>query len=91
MNTIPFQPNNNAAPPFQTTVTLDGQSYALITMWNFYGSRWYVSLTDGNGNLVWYGPQIGSPPNANIYLTPGLFTTSTLLFRQSTQNFEVGP
>jgi len=91
MTTIPFLPNNNAAPPFQATVTLDSTSYSLVTMWNFYASRWYVSLTDQGGNIVANQPLIGSPPAVNIILFPGLFTTSTLVYRVSTGNFEQTP
>jgi hypothetical protein len=91
MTTIAFLPSPTATPPFQATVTLDGNSYSLVTMWNLYRGDWYYSLTDQNGNLVVNQPLIGSPPGADILLTPGLFTTSTLVFRVSTQQFEIGP
>jgi hypothetical protein len=91
VTTIAFTPNNNAAPPFQATVTLDGQSYSLTTRWNLYRVGWYFSLTDQSGNLVVNAPLVGSPPNATIYLAPGIFQTSTLAYRVSTGQFEVGP
>lgn len=88
---IPFTPSVTAAPPFSALVTLDGASYSLVAMWNVYAGRWYFSLTDQNGNLIINQPLIGSPPNANIYLAPGVFTSSTILFRVATQNFEIVP
>ena len=91
MTTIPFTPNNSNAPPFQALVTLDGVSYNLITMWNLYRGDWYVNLTDQSGNVIINQPLIGSPPDFNIYLFPGLFLTSTVLYRVSTGNFEIGP
>lgn len=98
MTTIPFLPNNASAPPFQANVVLDGASYSLVTMWNSYragaGSDpgdWYMSLTDQNGMVIVNQPLIGSPPDSDIPLAPGLFTTNTLVFRASTQNFEIGP
>jgi hypothetical protein len=91
LTTIPFTPSTTAAPPFSVQVTLDGSPYTLVTMWNLYRPGWYVSLTDQSGNLIINQPLIGSPPNANIYLAPGIFTTSTLLFRVSTNQFEIGP
>jgi hypothetical protein len=91
VTTIPFTPNNTSSPPFQTTVTLDGTSYSLSTMSNFYGKRWYVQLTDQSGNIIQNMPLIGSPPNFDIYLFPGLFTTSTVLYRIGTGMFEIGP
>jgi hypothetical protein len=91
MTTIPFVVNNSAAPPFQAIVTLDGASYSLTTAWSMYRKGWYYTLTDQNGNVIITAPLIGSPPNATIYLAPGLFTTSTLAYRSGTNNFEVGP
>ena len=90
MTVIPFQPANTS-PPFQTVVTLDGAQYALAVTWNVYGQRWYVTLTDDNGNIVWNGAMIGSPLVSDILLAPGIFTASTILFREDTGNFEVNP
>jgi hypothetical protein len=98
MTTIPFTPNPTTAPPFSAIVTLNGQPYTLATAWNMYRTGcapitegWYMSLTDQNGNLLINQPLIGSPPNANIYLAWGLIGASTLVFRVSTNSFEVGP
>lgn len=86
---VPFTPDPVAAPPFSALVTLDGASYSLVTMWNFYSSRWYFSLTDQFGNLTINAPLIGSPPDSDIFLAPGVFTSSTLLYRATTGNFEI--
>jgi hypothetical protein len=91
MTVIPFTPQANGFPAFSALVTLDGQPYTLVTMWNAYRYDWYLSLTNQSGQLVINQPLIASPPGANIYLAPQLFTTSTLLFRESTNSFEVGP
>lgn len=91
MAIIPFTPVNNQSPPFQSIVTLDGQPYTLQTRWNVAAQRWYVSLTDGSGNVTWYGAMIGSPLGYDIPLALGVFQTSVILFRQDTGNFEVTP
>lgn len=91
MTVIPFTPNPTTAPPYSTLVTLDGQSYSLVVAWNLYRGDWYFSLTDQGGNLVVNQPLIASPPDSDIYLAPGLFTASTLVYRAATGNFEVGP
>jgi len=91
MTTIAFLPNNASTPPFQAQVILDGNPYTLAAMWNLYRAFWYVSITDQSGNLVCNQPLIGSPPTSNIYLFPGIFTTSTLVYRPSTGNFEQTP
>lgn len=91
MTTIAFRPSTATNPPFSTVVTLDGIAYTLVAKWNLYRPGWYVSLTDSNGNLLINQPLIGSPPDSDILLAPGRFTTSTLLYRTSSGNFEIGP
>ena len=86
---ITFAPNNSQAPPFQVSVTLDGVSYLMVVVWSVYRQDWMVSLADQSGNIVINQPLIGSPPNADIPLFPGLLKTSTILFRVSTQQFEI--
>ncbi|WP_186157958.1 phage baseplate plug family protein [Burkholderia gladioli] len=88
---IAFNSSNVTSPPFQETVTLDGVSYSLSVAWNIAGQRWYVTLTDQNGNIVWSGAMVGSPIGFDIPLAPGIFSTSTLLYREDTGNFEVNP
>ena len=91
MTTIPFAPSPTLAPPFQTVVTLDSAPYSLAAAWNFAAQRWYASLTDSSGNVAWYGALIGSPLGYDIPLAPGIFTTSTILYREDTGNFEITP
>jgi hypothetical protein len=93
---IPFQPTPGASPPFQTSVTLDGNSYTLTCFWNFYrggggGSGWYMSLSDISGNLIVGKALIASPPNSDINLVWGYFSNSTLVYRDQTGNFEQTP
>lgn len=88
---IPLVLSSAAAPPFQTLVTLDGASYNLAVFWNFAAQRWYASLTDRAGNMVWNGAMVGSPLSYDIPLAPGVFQTSTILFREDSGQFEVSP
>lgn len=87
---IAFQPQNNNSPPFQSPVTLDGATYGLSCSWNILG-RWYLSIADQSSSVVYYGALVGSPDDFDIYLAPGIFQTSTILYRTSTNNFEVNP
>jgi len=91
MTTIPFTPSPTQSPPFQTIVTLDSKPYNLTAMWNFAAQRWYVSLTDGSGNVAWYGAMVGSPLNYDIPLAPQVFQTSQILYRADSSQFEVTP
>ena len=88
---VPLAISPNAAPPWTGQFTLDGQSYQGILWWNFYAQRFYLSLAQQNQAPVWYGPLIGSPLDADIYLAPGVFQTSTILYRADSGNFEVNP
>lgn len=87
---VAFNPSTTGIP-WVGQFTLDGTAYKAQASWNIAGQRWYISLTDGSGNVVWYGPLIGSPMGFDILLAPGVFTQSTLLYRADTGNFEVNP
>ena len=89
MTTIPFLPSAAITPPFQANVTLDGSDYILAAIWNLAGQRWYISITDQSGNIAWEGAMIGSPLDYDILLAPGVFTTSTILYREDTGNIEI--
>jgi hypothetical protein len=91
MTIIPFTPNNNGSPPFSAIFKLDGQNYSGAAIWNFATQRWYFTLTDSSGNIKWNGAMIGSPLNYDIFLALGIFSTSTILFREDSGNFEVNP
>jgi hypothetical protein len=88
---IPFTPSNNSTPPFSTPLTLDGTSYAGSVTWNITGQRYYLQILDQSGNQIWTGALVGSPLGYDIPLAPGIFNTSTLLYRADTGNFEVTP
>lgn len=91
MTSINFTPNPNGSPPFQTTVTLDGAPYGLSVTWSLAGQRWYMTLTDANGSVAWSGAMVGSPLTSDIYLAPGIFQTSTILWREDSGTIEVTP
>jgi uncharacterized protein YqgC (DUF456 family) len=88
---IAFAPSRTQTPPFQVPVTLDSIPYNLTAMWNFAAQRWYASLTNASGSAVWYGALIGSPLGYDIPLAPGIFTTSVILYREDSGNFEITP
>ncbi len=92
MTLIPFTPNSNSnTSPFTTILALGVASYVFQVAWNVYRGDWYFSLTDQSGNPIINQPLIASPPDADIYLAPGLFPTSTIVYRPSTGNIEIGP
>lgn len=78
---VPFAPNANLAPPFTATFVLDGAQYAATATWSVYAQRWYLTLADQQQNLIWHGALVGSPIGFDIPLAPGIFATSTLVYR----------
>jgi len=86
---FPFTPSATQAFTFQPS--LDGQIYTATIMWNLADQRWYLGLTDLSGNSVVWIAVIGSSDLYNINMLAGYFSTSTMVFRQSSQQFEVTP
>lgn len=71
--------------------TLDGQEYSVVVTWGLFGKRWIVNVYTLQGVLVMERPLVGSPPDYDIDLVQGYFSTSSLVYRVSTNNFEVSP
>jgi len=84
-----FAPGNNQNFSFQPT--LDGLQYSAVVTWNLFGQRWILNIYTLQGTLVLQKPLTGSPNGYDINLVGGYFTTSTLVFRERTNNFEVSP
>lgn len=85
---VVFQPSPLVA--FQFLATLDEQLYTCSVRWNVFGQRWYLYISTQDGTLVVAQALVGSPPDYDISLTAGYFT-STMVFRQDTQTFEITP
>lgn len=86
MTLINFNPSPYAN--FQFSPTLDGGTYTAIITWNAYSTRYYLSIYDNFGALKVSVPVIPSPDEYDINLVKGFFTSS-IVFRQSSNNFEV--
>jgi len=83
-----FSPAPNSL--FQFTPTLDGQQYNAIITWNLAGQRWYLNLYTLSNVLVLSIARVGSPDDYDINLVAGFFSSS-LVFRESSNQFEVSP
>lgn len=86
---VPFEPTATAI--FTFIPTLDGTQYNLAVRWNLGGRRWYIHLFDLNGNLILCRSMVASPDDDDIDLVEFYFVTSTLVYRDSTNSFEVNP
>ena len=86
---VQFKPSNFAN--FQFNPVLDGISYTAICTWNIYAPRYYINIYDNNGTLIVTNPIVASPDNFDIDLVFGYFKQSTLVYRASSNNFEISP
>ena len=66
---VNFTPSNAAAFTFQPT--LDGVQYNASVLWNIFGERYYLLLTDLSGNLIINTAVVSSGPQI-----PAAFTWS---------------
>lgn len=73
---------------FRFPVLLDGTQYNVVVTYNVFGQRYYVNIYTTQGGFVMSRPMVGSPVGYDISLTAGMFT-STLVFRQDHNQFEV--
>lgn len=83
---IQFVPS--ASWPFHFQVMLDGTQYNVSVTWNIFGLRYYINLYTVQGELLLAAPMVGSPEGYSIDLLLGRFT-STLVYRENSNNFEV--
>ena len=86
---ITFTPSNISL--FQFNPTLDGITYIATCTWNLYGERYYINIYTQNRTLVMSRPIIGSPDNYDINLIIEYFSTSTMVYRTSSNQFEINP
>ena len=84
-----FTPQVNQNFSFQPT--LDGQQYTAVVTWSLFGQRWVLNVYTLQNVLVFQKPLTGSPLGYDINLAQGYFVTSTLVYREPTNNFEVTP
>lgn len=76
---------------FQFNPTLDGTDYVAICTWNIYGERYYLNIYNNNGTLIVTNPLVASPDDFDIDLVYGYFTTSKIVYRNSSNNIEIIP
>lgn len=85
MITISFKPDGRT--PFTFEATVGGVKIFGTVPFNLYSNRYYVKITDGQGNVICYVPMTGSPDDYDINLAlpcaPG-----KLVFRVSSNQFE---
>jgi hypothetical protein len=85
---IAFSPSDVVA--FQFSVPLDANVYTATVKWNLFGQRYYITISDSGGTIIFTRAMVTSPPDSDISLTWGYFDTA-LVLREDTQVFETIP
>ena len=86
---VTFVASTVGAPQFQAT--LDGALYTVICTWNLYEQGYYINIMAQDGTTVLTRPMTASPDGFDFNLIEGYFVTSTMVFRGSSQQFEINP
>lgn len=84
---IKFNPTQQSN--FQFQATFDGSIYTCICTWNIFGQRYYINIYDQNRNRILILPLIASSDFYDINIIGGYFIESTMIFRGSSQTFEI--
>ena len=87
--TVAFTPSLTAA--FQFDATLDGELYNIVVTWNFYAQRYYINIYDSSNQLVVCKSMVGSPADYDLNLVANYFQSSTLVWREVNNQFEIAP
>jgi hypothetical protein len=85
---VPFLPSPISA--FRFSATFDDALHDCIVHWNVVGQRWYLTVVRQDGTRIVTIARVASPDNYDIDLIAGYFA-STMVFRQSSQMFEINP
>lgn len=68
---------------------LDGNVYTCQMKWNIAAQRWYLQITDSSDNTVMNTAVVGSTTSGCINLIEGVFTATTMIWREKNGQIEV--
>ena len=68
---------------------LDGNVYTCQLKWNIAAQRWYLLITNSAGNPVLNTAVVGSTSAGGINLISGVFSSTTMIWREKNGQIEV--
>ncbi len=89
MSTQNYTFTGNERESMSFTPTLDGSVYNCQLKWNISGQRWYLLITDNSGNTILNTAMVGSTTGDGINLIYGVFTSTTMIWREKNGQIEV--
>ncbi|MEK6487329.1 hypothetical protein MC52_024810 [Klebsiella michiganensis] len=89
MTTETYSFTGNERESMAFTPALDGTVYNCQIRWNISAQRWYILITDNSGNTVLNTPAVGSTNESGINLIAGVFSRTTMIWREQNGLIEV--
>ncbi|WP_338735449.1 hypothetical protein V8954_04035 [Klebsiella michiganensis] len=89
MTTETYSFTGNERESMAFTSALDGTVYNCQIRWNISAQRWYILITDNSGNTVLNTPAVGSTNESGINLIAGVFSRTTMIWREQNGLIEV--
>lgn len=89
MTTETYSFTGNERESMAFTPVLDGTVYNCQIRWNISAQRWYILITDNSGNTVLNTPAVGSTNESGINLIAGVFSRTTMIWREQNGLIEV--
>ncbi|HHT2623377.1 TPA: hypothetical protein ACTYSD_002608 [Klebsiella michiganensis] len=89
MTTKTYSFTGNERESMAFTPALDGTVYNCQIRWNISAQRWYILITDNSGNTVLNTPAVGSTNESGINLIAGVFSRTTMIWREQNGLIEV--
>ncbi|ASN57534.1 hypothetical protein NP142_14240 [Salmonella enterica] len=83
----PFTGNEQKSMSF--TPVLDGSVYDAQIKWNIAAQRWYLLITDSSGKSILNSALVGSTNGTGINLLTGVFSSTTMIWREKDGIIEV--
>ena len=68
---------------------LDGNVYTCQMKWNIAAQRWYLLITDSSDNTVMNTAVVSSTSTGGINLLSGVFSSTTMIWREKNGQIEV--
>lgn len=89
MTTETYSFTGNERESMAFTPALDGTVYNCQIRWNISAQRWYILITDNSGNTVLNTPAVGSTNESGINMIAGVFSRTTMIWREQNGLIEV--
>ncbi|WP_336981842.1 MULTISPECIES: hypothetical protein [unclassified Cedecea] len=89
MSTVNYPFTGREQKSMTFSPVLDGTVYTCQMKWNIAAQRWYLLITDSSDNAVMNTAIVGSTSSGGINLIDGVFTTTTMIWREKNGQIEV--